>query len=162
MSENTINLKFNFAVNVVKISALVFGLVILFWLFLLNLCNHVTYATFNTNLCTFRRKKHSYSPHCFSTFFSFFLVLLGLLFSEYPEYLFIQYIIRYNPNFASLVNLTHKHRKILSRIFPLILSIYIFSEATPGACILSILVFQFRVIKNGKSIEDKNKTVLLR
>ena len=66
--------------NILQIFIFGFGLITLFWLFYLDLCNHVRYVRFNTNLSTCNRREQSLkSPICFLTYLSF--IMLGLLLS---------------------------------------------------------------------------------
>ena len=70
--------------NVYQIFILGFGVITLFWLSYLELCNHVRYVNFHTNLSICNGRKRSVrSPHCISTCLSF--IILGLLLSEYLE-----------------------------------------------------------------------------
>ena len=113
----------------------------LLWLFLLHLCNHVKYVTFDTNLCTRRKATTSKLPDCLWS--SYLLIMLGLLFCECPDFPLIMFIISINSSCGSLVNLTLRFSKIMSRTIFSILCIYIYSIAlTPVTCILSLMVFQ--------------------
>ena len=60
------------------------GILSLLWLALLQLCNHVTYISFNTNLSTRRKEIIVKSPDCFWSYLS--LNMLGLLLCECPDY----------------------------------------------------------------------------
>ena len=63
----------------------------LLWMSLLQLCNHVKYVTFHTNLCTRRKVTTAKLPDCFWSHSS--LVTLGLLFCECPDYPLLIFII---------------------------------------------------------------------
>ena len=99
----------------------------LLWLFLLHLCNHVKYVTFGTNLCTRRKATASKLPDCLWS--SYLLIMLGLLFCECPDFPLIMFIISINSSCGSLVNLTLRFSKIMSRTIFSILCIYIYSIA---------------------------------
>ena len=119
--------------------ALVFSSMLL--LSLLHLCNHVKYIRFDTNLCTRRKVTTAKLPDCFWSFL--LLIMLGLLFCEYPDFPLIMFIIFINSSCGSAVNLILRFGKILSRTIFSILSIYIYSIAfTPATCILSLMIFQ--------------------
>ena len=105
------------------------------------LCNHVTYVTFDTNLCTRRKATTSKLSNCLWSFYS--LIMLGLLFCECPDFPLIMFIISINSSCGSLVNLALRFSKIMSRTIFSILCIYIYSIAlTPVTCIISLMVFQ--------------------
>ena len=117
----------------------------LLWLSFLQLCNHVKYATFNTDLCTRRKAITKKLPDGFWSFFS--PIMLGFLFCECPDYPLLIFINFINPSYGSVVKLTLiltlKFRKIVSWTIFNILSIYIYSIAlTPATCILCLMVFQ--------------------
>ena len=99
----------------------------LLWLFLLYLCNHVKYVMFGTNLCTRRKATASKLPDCLWS--SYLLIMLGLLFCECPDFPLIMFIISINSSCGSLVNLTLRFSKIMSRTIFSILCIYIYSIA---------------------------------
>ena len=95
----------------------------------LQLGNHVKYISFNTNLST-RTKTIEKSPDCFWSYLS--LIILGLLHCECPDFSLLVFIISLlNINYSSVVNLTLKFSKILSRVIFSITSIYIYSMALP-------------------------------
>ena len=117
----------------------------LLWLSFLQLCNHVKYATFNTDLCTRRKAITKKLADGFWSFFS--PIMLGFLFCKCPDYPLLIFINFINPSYGSVVKLTLiltlKFRKILSWTIFNILSIYIYSIAlTPATCILCFMVFQ--------------------
>ena len=127
--------------NIFQIYILASGFSSLLWLSLLQLCNHVKYVTFNTNLCTRRKVTTAKLPDCFWSVLSF--IMLGLLFCEYPDYPLLIFIISINPSYGSIVNLTLKFSKIVSQTIFSILSIYIHSIApVPATCILCLMAFQ--------------------
>ena len=76
----------------------------LLWLSLLHLCNHVKYVTFDINLCTRRKVTTAKLPDCFWS--CPFLIMLGLLFCECPDFPLIMFIISINSISGSVVNLT--------------------------------------------------------
>ena len=113
----------------------------LLWLSLLQLCNHVKYVTFDTNLCTRRKATTVKLPDC--SWSPLLLIMLGLLFCECPDFSLIMVIISINSICGSVVNLILRFSKIMSRTIFNILCIYIYSIAlTPATCILSLMVFQ--------------------
>ena len=112
--------------NILQVFILAFGFFSLTCLSYLQLCNHVRYVTFNTNLSTCKGKTAK-SPVCFWSYLYF--LMLGLLFCECPEYLFLMFIVPANPNYGSVINLTLNFIKIVSQTIFSILSIYIFSIA---------------------------------
>ena len=74
-------------INVLQIILFGFGLLVLFWLMLLYLCNQVNYVPFNTNLTLFKKK----SDVIFPKLCLYWFVLQTLLLSEYPEEFSIQF-----------------------------------------------------------------------
>ena len=127
--------------NIFQLLFLASVFVSLLWLSLLHLCNHVKYVTFDINLCTRRKVTTAKLPDCFWSCSS--LIILGLLFCECPDFPLIMFIISINSICGSVVNLTLRFGKIISRTIFSILSIYIYSIAlTPATCILSLMVFQ--------------------
>ena len=127
--------------NMFQILILASGFFSLLCLSPLQLCIHVKYVTFDTNLCTRRKVTAVTLPDCFWSYSS--LIMLGLLFCECADYPLIIFIISINSIYRSLVNLTLKFSKITSQTIFSILSIYIYSIAfTPATCILSLMVFQ--------------------
>ena len=99
------------------------------------------YVTFDTNLCTRLKVTTAKLPDCFWSFWS--LTMLGLLFCECPDFPLVMFIISINSSCGSVVNLTLRFGKIVSRTIFCILSIYIYSiSLTPATCILSLVVFQ--------------------
>ena len=67
----------------------------------------------------------------------------GLLFCKCPDFPLIMFIISIHSICGSVVNLTLRFGKIISRTIFSILSIYIYSIAlTPATCVLSLMVFQ--------------------
>ena len=112
-----------------------------FRLSLLQLCNHVNFVAFNTNLCSQRKVATSKLPDCFWSYLS--LTMLGLLFCECPDYPLLMFIISINQTYRSVVNFILKFRKIVSHSIFSIISIYIYSIAlSPATCILALMVFQ--------------------
>ena len=99
-------------INVPQIVVFGFGLVGLFWVILLYLCNQVNFATFNTNLTLFKKKSNLTFP---KFWLYLLLVLLGLLLNEYPEDFSIQFFQHYFPNFAFPVNIDPNTYKCLAR-----------------------------------------------
>ena len=127
--------------NMFQILILASGYFGLLCLSLLQLCNHVKYVTFDTNLCTRRKVTTVTLSDCFWSYSS--LIMLGLLLCECADYPLIMIIISINSIYGSLVNLILKFSKITSRTLFSILSIYIYSKAfTPATYILSLMVFQ--------------------
>ena len=115
------------------------GFFSLLCLSLLQLCNHVKYVTFDTNLCTRRKVTTVTLPDCCWSYSS--LIILGLLCCECEDYPLPMFIISVNSIYGSLVNLTLKFSKITSRTIFSILSIYMYSIAlTPATCFLSLIV----------------------
>ena len=127
--------------NTFQIVILTSGIVSLLWMSLLQLGNHVKYISFNTNLST-RTKTIEKSPDCFWSYLS--LIILGLFLCECPDFSLLVFIISLlNISYSSVVNLTLKFSKIVSRVIFSITSIYIYSIAlTPVTCIISLVVFQ--------------------
>ena len=127
--------------NMFQILILASGFFGLLCLSLLQLCNHVKYVTFDTNLCTRRKVTTVTLPDCFWSYSS--LIMLGLLLCECADYPLIMIIISINSIYGSLVNLILNFSKITSRTLFSILSIYIYPIAfTPATYILSLMVFQ--------------------
>ena len=107
--------------NIYQLLFLASVFVSLLWLSLLDLCNHVKYVTFDTNLCTRLKVTTAKLPDRFWSFWS--LAMFGLLFCECLEFPLVMFIISINSS--------------------CILSIYIYSiSLTPATCILSLVVFQ--------------------
>ena len=80
-----------YSINIPQLILLSFILVSLFWLLLLNICSHVEYITFNTNLNLYKKKSNFITPEIW---IYFLLMLSWLLLSAYPE--------DYCPNFSLL------------------------------------------------------------
>ena len=100
--------------NTFQIVILTSGIVSLLWLSLLQLGNHVKYISFNTNLSTCTKTIEK-SPDCFWSYLS--LIILGLLLCECPDFSLLVFIISLlNINYSSVVNLTLKFSKIVSRV----------------------------------------------
>ena len=137
------------------------GILSLLWLALLQLCFHVTYISFNTNLSTRRKEIIVKSPDCFWSYLS--LNMLGLLLCECPDYSLLIFIISLsNTNYGSVVNLTLKFSKIVSRFIFSIISIYIYSIAlTPVTCIISLMVFQIWCNSLRKNVPFWLSTILI-
>ena len=124
-----------------QIFILASGFSSLLWMSLLQLCKYLKYVTFNTNLCTRRKETTAELPDCFPSYLS--LIMLGLLLCECPDYTLLIFITSINSSYGSIVNLTLKFSKIVSRTIFSILSIYIYSIAyTPATFILCLMVFQ--------------------
>ena len=106
---------------------------------LINICTHVSYATFDTDLNLYNKKKTLASSQCF---WILHLVTLGLLFNECEKEI-ILFIISTNTEFGNAFVFFIKFRKIITRtIFGSIL-IYMFALAnTPATCTLCLIVFQ--------------------
>ena len=85
-------------INVLQIILFGFGLLVLFWLMLLYLCNQVNYVPFNTNLTIFKKKSDVIFPNMCLCWF----VLQALLLSEYPEEFSIQFFFTLLPQFYVL------------------------------------------------------------
>ena len=116
------------------------GLVSLFWFSLLYSCNQVKYIAFNTNLTLFKKNSYIKSPKLWS-YLS--IVLLWMLFIEYPEDLSILYFLHYFPSLAFLLKLHPNIYKRLARSCFHTICVFIFIEAvSPATLILSIFVFQ--------------------
>ena len=132
--------------NIFQIFILGFGVITLLWLSYLELCNHVRYVTFNTNLSTCNRRKIRFNSHlCFSTYLS--LILNGLLIyeiiSEYSDNIILLLFMHNNPNIGNFINLALKFSKIVSRTFFITHPIFFFSiSVSPATHILCIIVFQ--------------------
>ena len=88
--------------NILQILTFVVGIFNLLWLFYLQLCNHVRYVSFDTNLSICGKGKNANTSECFWLYLSF--VILGLLFCECLENLFLMFIICTNPNYGSVVH----------------------------------------------------------
>ena len=132
----------------------------LLWLSLIQLCNHVKYVTFNTNLCTRRIATTAKLPDCFWSFSS--IIMLGLLFCECPDFPLIMFTISVNSNFGSVVNLTLRFGKIMSRTIFSILCVFIYSLAlTPVTCTLSLVVFQIWCHSLTKNVPRWLPTILI-
>ena len=126
-------------INVPQIVVFGFGLVGLFWVILLYLCNQVNFATFNTNLTLFKKKSNLTFP---KFWLYLLLVLLGLLLNEYPEDFSFQFFQHYFPNFAFSVNIDPNAYKCLARSCFHISCVFIFTDAiSPSTHILSVFVF---------------------
>ena len=116
--------------------------IIMFSLSYLQLCNHVRYGTFNTNLSICSMKKiifilPQYTWMCLS------LIMLGLLLNGCEEYQILLFTFNHSPYVGSLVELVLNSSKLLSWTISGILSIYTFSIAiTPVAHILCLMIFQ--------------------
>ena len=125
--------------NILQLLFLSSVFVSLLWLSLLHLCNHVKYVTFDINLCTRRKVTTAKLPDCFWSCSS--LIMLGLLFCKCPDFPLIMFIISIHSICGSVVYLTLRLGKIISRTIFSILSIYIYSIAlTPATCILSLKI----------------------
>ena len=127
--------------DIFQIFILASGFSSLLWMSLLQLCKHLKYVTFNTNLYTRRKETTAELPDCFPSYLSF--IMLGLLLCECPDYTLLISITSINSSCGSIVNLTLKFSKIVSQTIFSILSIYIYTIAhTPATCILCLMVFQ--------------------
>ena len=89
--------------------------------------------------------------------------MLGLLLCECPDYSLPIFIISLsNTNYGSVVNLTLKFTKIVSRFIFSIISIYIYSIAlTPVTCIISLMVFQIWCNSLRKNVPFWLSTILI-
>ena len=85
--------------NIFQVLMLASGFFSLLCLSLLQLCNHVKYVTFDTNLCTRRKVMTVTLPDCFWSYSS--LIILGLLFCECEDCPLPMFIISVN------VRITH-------------------------------------------------------
>ena len=136
------------------------GFFSLLWLSPLQLCNHVNFVAFNTNLFTQRKVATSKLPDCFWSYLS--LTMLGLLFCECPDYPLLMLIISINQSYRSVVNFILKFRKIVSHSIFSIISIYIYSIAlSPATCILALMVFQIWCHSLTKNVPLWLPTILL-
>ena len=128
--------------NIFLIFIIGLGFVFLLWQSFLQLCNHVVYITFNTNLNLFSKTKIIViSPLWIWSYLSLFM--LGLLLSECEKDQILLLIIRTSPNVSNTFDFALRYSKMLSRTFFTTLTIYMFSIAnTPAACILCLTVFQ--------------------
>ena len=69
--------------------------------------------------------------------------MLGLILSDCENEQIVKLIIRTNPNFGNLVDLSLKFSKIISRVSFRTLSVFIFSiSITPATCTLCLIIFQ--------------------
>ena len=114
----------------------------MFSLSYLQLCNHVRYVTFNTNLSICSMKKMTFIlPQC--TWMCLSLIMLGLLLNGCEEYQILLFIFGHSPYVGSLVEIVLNSSKLLSWTISGTLSIYIFSIAIPPvAHILCLMIFQ--------------------
>ena len=127
--------------NIFQMFIFALGFFSLLWPSLLQLCNHVNFVAFNTNLCTQRKVATSKLPDCFWSYLS--LTMLGLLFCECLDYPLLMFIISINQSYTSVVNFILKFRKIVSHSIFSMISIYIYSIAlSPATRILALMVFQ--------------------
>ena len=146
--------------NISQMFIFALGFFSLLWLSLLQLCNHVNFVAFNTNLCTQRKVATSKLPDCFWSYLS--LTMLGLLFCECPDYPLLMFIISINQSYTSVVNFILKFRKIVSHSIFSIVSIYIYSIAlSPATCILALMVFQIWCHSLTKNVPLWLLTILL-
>ena len=133
----------NIALNWIDIPQIIllgFGLLFLFWITLLYLCNQVNYVTFNTNLDSFKKNSN---PNVPQLWFYLLIALLGLLLTEYPEDFSVQLFTHYLPNLAFLTAINPKVYKRLARVCFHTSCVLIFTDSiSPATCILSIFVFQ--------------------
>ena len=91
----------------------IFGLVSIFWLFHLHLCNHIRYVAFNTNLSVYSMKKTILIlPQC--TWMCLPLIMLGLLLNECENDQILLFIVSANPYICSVFDLVLNSSKILS------------------------------------------------
>ena len=114
------------------------GLVFLFWLILLDLCNQVKFLTFNTNLSLFKKNLNPSFPNLWMYLLLF---LQGLLLSEYPESFSIQFLLLFWP-FPFLTNLHPNVSKRLARgCFHISCVLILTVSISPSTFLLSIFVF---------------------
>ena len=115
------------------------GLVILFWVILLYICNQVKFVTFNTNLSLFKKNLNTTFPNLW-LFLSLFSQ--GLLLSEYPESFSIQFLLQLWP-FPFLTNLHPNVSKCLARgCFHISCALIFTDSISPATLLLSVFVFQ--------------------
>ena len=128
--------------NLFQISIVCLGLLTMFWVFSLNLCNHVRYVKFNTDLnLLYSVKMNSVPSERVCVYVSF--IMLGLLLNECDYDQIMRFITHSNPTFACVFKVVVNHSKIIPRILFYIIPIYLFYIAvTPAACILCISVLQ--------------------
>ena len=125
--------------NLLQIFVYGLCLVTSLWFMFLNLCNHVTYVRFDTDLTMVKRKGGN-ALLCHNLYLSLFLT--GLLVSECPYDFSIQFILYGCPKF-SLSTKGLNNCKFLARSFFHILCMIIFIEAiSPVGFILCIFVLQ--------------------
>ena len=90
--------------NIFQIFIFGIGLVSIFWLFLLHLCNHVRYVAFNTNLNLYSMKKTILIlPQC--TWMCLPLIMLGLLLNECEKDQILLFIVSTKSYFGSVFDL---------------------------------------------------------
>ena len=147
--------------NIFQIFIFASGILSLLWLSLLPSCDHVKYISFNTNFSRRRKERIVKSPDCFWSYLS--LNMLGLLLCECPDFSLLIFIISLsNTKYGSVVNLTLKVSKIVSRFIFSILSIYIYSiSLTPVTCIISLMVFQIWCHSLRKNVPFWLPTILI-
>ena len=138
-------IKRNFSLTVQdipKILILLFGLILITSLLYLQLCIHVRYVTFNTNLsvCIKQQKYDLASPQSIMLY-EVSLILCGLCLTEVPD--FFPFLWLTCPDYGSIVNLSLKLYNILSRILFFTSSLCMFYLATsPTGNILCIVILQ--------------------
>ena len=127
--------------DIPKILILLLGLILITSLLYLQLCIHVRYVTFNTNLnlCIKQHKYELASPQSIMVCVS--LILCGLCLTEVPD--FFPFLWLTCPDYGQLVHLSLKLHKILSRILFFTSSLCMFYLATsPTGNILCIVILQ--------------------
>ena len=122
-----------------SLGAICFGLIALYCVALIHLCNQVEYVSFDTNLTLFKKKSRSIA-YCIVPLVS--LVMLGLLVTEYPLEVILHFLPYYYSNIPSVM-VGRKTGKLLTRTFYTLSCIIIFSQSvSPSENFLSILIFQ--------------------
>ena len=115
------------------------GLISFFWYILLYLCNQVTFITYNTNLSSLKK---SLNPTFPNLWLYFFILLQGLLLSEYPEGFCIQFLLLFSQG-VPFFNIRPTISKHLARGCFHTSCMLIFTDSiSPATLILSIFVFQ--------------------
>ena len=98
-----------------QISIVCLGLVIMFWVCFLNLCSHVRYVKFNTDLnLLYSAKMNSVPSERVCVYVSY--IMLGLLLSECDYDQIMLFITHSNPTFACVFKVVLNHSKLIPRI----------------------------------------------
>ena len=121
---------------------LIFGVFTLLMPCLFHLCTHVSYATFNTNLNLYSKKKTLLiSTECIPTYLS--LKVLGLLILSECEKEQIVLLISLKNPIGNVIELLLQCNKTISRVISGTLPLYIFCiSTTPVTCILCLIIIQ--------------------